>query len=111
MDYAAYARVFGFKGIKVTNAEDVASAWDEAFAHPGVTLLDFYTDKNVPPLPPHISHKYALNTDQALLKGDPNEWGVVKDSTKALVTEGVQRAKEALHIGRGKGQAGGPDED
>ena len=110
MDYAAYAEVLGFKGVKVTNAEDVGSAWDEAFAHQGVTLLDFYTDKNVPPLPPHITKEYAVHTAEALLKGDPNEWGVIKDSASALVTEGVQRVKDAVHIGGGKQQAGDKDE-
>ncbi len=111
MDYAAYAEVFGFKGIKVTRAEDVGAAWDKAFAYQGVTLLDFHTDKDVPPLPPHISAEYAKDTALALLKGDPDGWDVVKASAKALVAEGAQKAKNALHIGHDKKQAGDPDHD
>lgn len=99
IDYAAYAQTLGFKGIKVTDPEKIGDAWDTAFAHDGLTLLDIHTDKNVPPLPPHISLKFARNTAEALIKGDPNEMGVIADSVKAVVTENVAKAKEALHLG------------
>ena len=111
IDYAAYAEVLGFKGIKVTDPKDVASAWDEAFAHQGVTLLDFYTDKNTPPLPPHISREYAVHTAEALLKWDPDEWGVLKDSALSLAAEELQRVKDAVGIGRSKEQAGDKQND
>jgi pyruvate dehydrogenase (quinone) len=97
IDYAGYARVLGFNGIKVADPDEVGDAWDRAFAHDGLTLLDMHTDKNVPPLPPHISAEYAKNTFTALLKGDPDEWGVVRDSAQALVAEGAARAREVLH--------------
>ncbi len=99
IDYAAYAEVLGFKGIKVTDPEKIAAAWDAAFAHDGLTLLDVHTDKNVPPLPPHISFEFARNAAAALLKGDPDEKGVIMDSLKALVTENVSKVKQALHLG------------
>ncbi len=60
MDYAAYAQIFGFHGIKVTKPEEITTALDRAFAHQGVTLLDMYTDKNVPPLPAHITAELCL---------------------------------------------------
>jgi pyruvate dehydrogenase (quinone) len=53
----------------------------------------------VPPLPPHISFEFARNTAEALIKGDPNEKGVIVESAKALVTENVAKVKEALHLG------------
>ena len=110
MNYAAYATVFGFKGIEVTDPTKVGAAWDEAFAHRGVTLLDVHTDMNVPPLPPHVSREYAQNTAEALLKGDPDGWEVVKASARALAAEGVEKAKNALHLGqKGKKQAGDPE--
>ncbi len=100
IDYAGYAELLGFKGIRLKKGDDVGAAWDEAFAHRGVTLIDAYTSKNVPPIPAHISLEYAVNTAKALLKGDPEEGNVIIDSAKALVTEGVSRVKGALHIGR-----------
>ncbi len=106
IDYAAYAEMLGFKGIKVTDPEKIGEAWDAAFAHDGLTLLDVHTDKNVPPLPAHISFEFARNTAEALLKGDPNEKGVIVNSVKALVTEKVSEVKEALHL-----SSHGEDED
>ncbi|MDQ6925104.1 MAG: thiamine pyrophosphate-dependent enzyme, partial [Candidatus Eremiobacteraeota bacterium] len=100
IDYAAYARALGFQGITVTDPEKIGEAWDTVFAHDGLTVLDVHTDKNVPPLPAHLSFEYARNTAESLLKGDPDEWGVIKDSAKALVTEKVAEVKAALHLGR-----------
>ena len=54
----------------------------------------------MPPLPPHISFEFARNTAEALIKGDPDEKGVIVDSVKALVTENVSKVKEALHLGK-----------
>lgn len=102
VDYAGWAELLGFKGIRVKSDEDAGAAWDEAFAHRGVTLIDAYTSKNVPPLPPHITFKFAKNTAEALLKGDPYEKNVIIDSAEALVTEGIERVKGKLHIGQDK---------
>jgi len=100
MDYAGYAELLGFKGILVTNDDDAGAAWDAAFAHDGITLIDAYVTRNAPPLPPHITREYAINTAKALLKGDPHELGVIKDSAEALAAEGLSRVKGALHLGR-----------
>ena len=99
MDYAAYAEIFGFQGIKVTDPHEITAALDRAFAHQGVTLLDVHTDKNVPPLPAHITAEFVTNTAEALLKGDPNVVGVVTNRPRSLVAEGVQKVKNALNIG------------
>ena len=101
MDYAGYAELLGFKGVKIEKPEDVGPALDAAFAHQGVTLVDAHTDKNTPPLPPKISFEYAKNTGISLLKGDKDLVGVVKDSARDLLTEGVTRAKHALHLDGG----------
>jgi pyruvate dehydrogenase (quinone) len=100
VDYAGWAELLGFKGIRVTSDEDVAAAWDEAFAHPGVTLIDAHTSKNVPPLPPKITAEYALNTAKALLHGDPDQRDVIRDSAKAVASEGVERLKGKLNLGQ-----------
>ncbi|WP_336644271.1 thiamine pyrophosphate-requiring protein [Microbacterium sp. USHLN186] len=100
VDYAGWAELLGFKGIRVTKDSEVEAAWEIALAHDGVTLIDAHTSKNVPPLPPHITFEFAKNTGEALLKGDPYAPAVIKDSAKALVTEGVQRVKNTLHLGR-----------
>ena len=100
VDYAGYARLLGFQGVRVENDDDVASAIEAALAHDGVTLIDAIVSRNIPPLPAHITKEYAKNTGLALLKGDPFELEAIKDSATALAAEGVQRVKGALHLGR-----------
>ncbi|RKR74855.1 thiamine pyrophosphate-requiring protein [Frondihabitans australicus] len=99
VDYAGYAELLGFRGIAVKDDDAVAAALDAAFAHDGVTVIDAYVSRNVPPLPPHITREYALNTAKSLIKGDPVELDVIKDSAKAMAAEGLDRVKGALHLG------------
>ncbi|MGB8196257.1 MAG: thiamine pyrophosphate-requiring protein [Acidimicrobiales bacterium] len=98
IDYAGWAELVGFTGIRVKSDDDVGEAFDRAFSTQGVTLIDAYTSKNVPPLPPHISGTFALNTLKGLLKGDPAARDVVRDTTEALFSEGLHRAKSVLHL-------------
>ncbi|WP_345763165.1 thiamine pyrophosphate-requiring protein [Diaminobutyricibacter sp. McL0608] len=105
VDYAGWAELLGFTGIRVTSDDQVAAAWDTAFATRGVTLIDAHTSKNVPPLPPHITKEFAKNTALAFLKGDPDRKGAILDSAQALLTEGVERVKSKLNLG-GDGASG-----
>ena len=45
------------------------------------------TDPNVPPIPPHATFEQAKDTAQALLKGDEDRWGVIKEGLKTKVQE------------------------
>jgi pyruvate dehydrogenase (quinone) len=96
MDYAGYAELLGFTGIAVHADDEVDAAVARAFANPGVTVIDAYVSRNVPPLPAHISAEYAINTAKSLLRGDPVELDVIKDSAKALAAEGVERVRDAF---------------
>lgn len=100
VDYAGWAESLGFTGIRIRTDDDIEAAWDTAFASDGVILIDAYTSRNAPPLPPHITKEFAKMTGLALLKGDPFGAAVVKDSAQALISEGVERVKGALHIGQ-----------
>jgi len=96
MDYAGYAELLGMKGIRVEQPQDVAGAWDAAFAADRPVLLDVHTDPNVPPLPPHVSLKEAKGFLAAMRKGDPAEASVVRDSMKAVGAELKAGVKNAL---------------
>lgn len=106
MDYAGYARLLGFRGVRLESDERVDAAVEEALAHDGVTVIDAIVSRNVPPLPPHITREYALNTARALLRGDPQQVGVVASSAKAFAAEQVDRVKGALHLGADHDRAG-----
>ncbi len=104
VDYAGWAELLGFKGIRVKEDDFAAAAIEAALAHRGVTVIDDYVTRNAPPLPAKITSEYRNNMIKAMLKGDPHEIPTLVDSAEALVHEGVDRVKGALHIGRGADQ-------
>jgi pyruvate dehydrogenase (quinone) len=83
--YAAYGGMLGFKGLRVGKPEDIAPAWDLALSADRPVVLEFVTDPNVPPLPPHVSSEQTLAYLRALAKGDPDKWKIVRQTTKQLV--------------------------
>jgi pyruvate dehydrogenase (quinone) len=100
VDYAGWAELLGFHAIRLRSDDDVEAAIQAAFATDGVTLIDAYVSRNVPPLPAHITLEFAKKTAESLLKGDPFEVAVIRDSAQALIAEGVERVKGKLHLGR-----------
>ena len=86
--YDTYADSIGLMGIRVDKPEDLAHAFERAFAADRPVVMNVYTSPNVETLPPHISFEQARNFGFSLLKGDPNEGGIIKESVKSLV-EGI----------------------
>jgi pyruvate dehydrogenase (quinone) len=85
--YSKYAEQLGFKGIFVDRSDQLAQAWTDAFAADRPVVLEAYTDPDVPPLPPHITLKQAQAFATTLIKGDPSEWRVIKETAKELVAD------------------------
>ncbi len=90
-DYAGYARLLGLEGIRVDAPGDVGPAWDAALAAGTPCLLEFITDPEVPPLPPHISLDQAKGMASTLYKRDPSSVEMVKESIKGKWAEVVNR--------------------
>jgi pyruvate dehydrogenase (quinone) len=82
--YARYAEMLGFKGIRVDTPDRIGPAWDEALASDRPVVYEAITDPDVSILPPHISFEQARNFVTALIKGDPDEKGVIVESAKEL---------------------------
>ena len=80
--YARYAEGAGLRGIRVDQPDAIGPAWDEALSSDRPTVLDIYTDPDVPPLPPHISFRQARQFIESLAKGDPNRAGVIRETVK-----------------------------
>ena len=85
VSYEGFARSLGLHGIAVDKPEHVGPAWDQALTADRPTVLDLRTDPDVPPIPPHATFEQAKDAAMALLKGDPDRWGVLKEGlmTKA----------------------------
>jgi pyruvate dehydrogenase (quinone) len=84
-NYAQYADSLGFKGIRVDKPDHLADAWDEALHADRPVVFEAMTDGNVPVLPPHITLEQAKNFATSLLRGDPNESGIIKQAVKGMM--------------------------
>jgi pyruvate dehydrogenase (quinone) len=60
----------------------VEPAWHAALEADRPVVLEAVVDPDVPPLPPHITFEQAAAMTRALLKGDPDAAGVVRQSMR-----------------------------
>ncbi len=92
--YHRFAELIGLKGIYVDKPERLGAAWDEAMAADRPVVLEVKTDPEVPPLPPHITLKDAKNFAETLIKGDPDEGGVIKGSARQILSSILPGGKD-----------------
>jgi pyruvate dehydrogenase (quinone) len=90
-DYAGYARLLGLEGIRVDSPDAVGDAWDRALSAGRPTVLDFITDPEVPPLPPHIRFEQAQGMAKALAGRDPASGRMVREAFKGKLAEFMNR--------------------
>jgi len=83
--YHKFAELIGLKGIYVDNPDRVGPAWDEALASDVPVVLEVKTDPEVPPLPPHITFDQAKKFTSMLLKDDPAEAHLLKDTARQVL--------------------------
>jgi pyruvate dehydrogenase (quinone) len=83
--YHRFAQSIGLAGIYVDRPEDIGPAWEQALAAGKPVLIEFRTDPDTMPLPPHITLEQARMYGTALLKGDPNEAGIIAQSVRQLL--------------------------
>jgi len=84
--YARYAELVGFNGIRVDAPEQIGGAWDEAFSADRPTLVEWVVDREIPPLPPHITGQQMKKMADAMVK-DPERWGVMEKSLRLKARE------------------------
>jgi pyruvate dehydrogenase (quinone) len=94
VDYAAFARSLGLRGINVNRPDDVGPAWEAALSADRPTLLDIRTDPDVPPIPPHATFEQIKSTASAILHGDENSAGFIKQGIKQKVQQYLPGTKD-----------------
>ena len=87
MSYADFAASIGLGALTVTDPDDLPGAWKEALAADRPFVLDVHCDPDVPPVPPHATFDQMKASAQALIKGDPSRWGVIKEGVKIKAQE------------------------
>jgi pyruvate dehydrogenase (quinone) len=93
VDYAAFARSLGLGGINIDSGDALGAAWDEALAADRPTVLDVRCDPNVPPIPPHATFEQVKAMAGAVLHGDEDTWGFVKEGIKQKVQQYLPGSK------------------
>jgi pyruvate dehydrogenase (quinone) len=84
--YARYAELLGLRGIYCEKPDQVGAAWDEALASDVPVVLEFKTDPEVPPLPPHIMKEQAKKSVKAALH-DPERMGLAAHGFRQKIAE------------------------
>jgi pyruvate dehydrogenase (quinone) len=85
--YARFAELIGLKGIRIETPDEIAPAWNEALAADRPCVLDFVTDPEVPPLPPHVTFEQARMFARAVVRGDPGRRGMIEQALKDKLEE------------------------
>ena len=94
--YAKFAELLGFEGIKVDDPAQLGKAWDRALAADRPCVLEVVVDPEIPPIPPHIKKELGKKSATAMIKGDPEEVGVITKGAKQKVHEFTESVRSAL---------------
>ena len=84
--YHKYAELLGLRGIYCDKPDEVGRAWDEALASDVPVVLEFKTDPEIPPLPPHIMKEQAKESVKAALH-DPERMGLAARGFRQKIAE------------------------
>jgi pyruvate dehydrogenase (quinone) len=87
VDYAAFASSLGLNAVTVKDPDELSDAWREALSADRPTVLDVYTDPDMPPIPPHATWEQFKATSAAVLAGDEDRLGFVRQGLKTKVQE------------------------
>ena len=87
VSYAGFARSLGLEGVYVDKPDQISPAWERAFSADRPVLLDVRTDPDVPPIPPHATFEQMKDAAEALIKGDEDRWGVLKQGFRNKAQE------------------------
>ncbi|MGV1873720.1 thiamine pyrophosphate-requiring protein [Agrobacterium rosae] len=84
--YHRFADLIGLKGLFVDDPDKLADAWEEALSSDRPVLLEVKTDPEVPPLPPHLTLDQVRNLTSTILKGDPNQAGIIRGTVRQVLS-------------------------
>ncbi|HWF30481.1 MAG TPA: thiamine pyrophosphate-requiring protein [Mycobacterium sp.] len=93
VDFAAFAAGLGLNALSVKDPEELGDAWREALSADRPTVLDVYTDPDMPPIPPHATWEQFKAASAAVLGGDEDRTGFVKVGLKTKVQEFLPHKK------------------
>jgi pyruvate dehydrogenase (quinone) len=85
--YAQYAQLIGLGGIRVDDPGQLGPAWEQALSADRPTVLEVIADAKVPPIPPHVDVSQIKSFTNAVVQGDPDTLGMIKQGIKGKIAE------------------------
>jgi pyruvate dehydrogenase (quinone) len=82
--YSRFAELIGLKGIFVDDPKDLGGAWKEALSSDLPVVLEVKTDREIAPLPPHISFKEAKKFMFSMTR-DQDAGHVIRDTARQVI--------------------------
>ncbi|KDE97748.1 thiamine pyrophosphate-binding protein [Mycolicibacterium aromaticivorans JS19b1 = JCM 16368] len=93
VDYAGFARSLGLNGENLDDPNALSGAWARALGADRPTVLDVRCDPDVPPIPPHATFEQATSLAKAVLGGDDDSAGFIKQGVKQKVQQYFPKEK------------------
>jgi len=93
VDFAAFAASLGLNAMAIKDPDELGDAWRNALAADRPTVLDVYTDPDMPPIPPHATWDQFKAATTAVLSGDEDSVGFVKVGLKTKAQEFLPHKK------------------
>jgi pyruvate dehydrogenase (quinone) len=87
VSYASFARSIGLEGIEIDKPGSIGPGWDQALSADRPVVLDVRCDPDIPPIPPHAEFEQLKDAAEAIIKGDPDSFGVVRKGLKTKAQE------------------------
>jgi len=87
VDFAGFAASLGLNAMAIKDADELGNAWRNALSADRPTVLDVYTDPDMPPIPPHATWDQFKAATAAVLSGDEDRVGFVKVGLKTKAQE------------------------
>jgi pyruvate dehydrogenase (quinone) len=94
VDYAAFARSLGLGALNIDEPDALGDAWAQALGADRPFVLDVRCDPDVPPIPPHATFAQMKATAGAVVHGDEDRWGFVKQGIKQKAQDFLPGGKE-----------------
>ncbi len=93
IDFASFASSLGLNAMAIKDPDELADAWREALSADRPTVMDVYTDPDMPPIPPHATWDQFKSATKAVLGGDEDTVGFVKVGLKTKAQEFLPHKK------------------
>jgi pyruvate dehydrogenase (quinone) len=93
VDFASFAAGLGLNASSVKDPDELADVWRDALSADRPTVLDVYTDPDMPPIPPHATWDQFKAATTAVLAGDEDRAGFIKTGIKTKAQEFLPHKK------------------